>query len=222
MVLCGPRGHGSRYHLCCSRQGFGGAGRGGIGANARPGSPAYKICLRATPFFSPPPGSQASPAHPPSLLLVLPCLSTSSPFSPQRGGVKHSPKHSMPRINPSVASYCTWTKTQAPSVGSQRALPNSSISSLLPGASSATLASFLFLRCTSCSWYLEVSSHRAPMAGASDSCFYCKGLSLEGKMGSSQAHLSPLFIYFPALFTYLVTDCLLSTCYVPGTVQALG
>ena len=178
-------------------------------------------------YTSKPPLSFHLLQHPRPAQPILPGSFWSSPASPpplpaaHRGvGFKRSPKHTTPCINPSVASCRTWTKTQAPSVGSQQALPNSSISSLLPGAGSATLASFLFLRRTSCSWYLEASSHRASVASASYSCFYCKDLSLEGKMGSS--HLSPLFVYFPALFIYLVTNCLLSTCYVPGTVQALG
>lgn len=62
--------------------------------------------------------------------LLQPCPSTLSPFSPQRDGLKTETraKHSLSK-NPSVASCCAWTKTRAPSVGSQWAPPNSSVSS---------------------------------------------------------------------------------------------
>lgn len=69
------------------------------------------------------------PTFPASLwpCLLHPCPSTHSPFSPQGDGLEPQTRacHFLHK-RPSVASRCTWTKTQAPSAGgSQRAQPNS-------------------------------------------------------------------------------------------------
>ena len=138
----------------------------------------------------------------PSLLHPCPC--TLSPFSPQKDGLKKETRanHSL-RKNPPVASCCARTKAQAPSVGSQWALPNSSISSPLLAPRSATLVLFLFLKCTQLSslpaipgtWTALPRDH--PWLVTSDSCFYLKRLSLE----RAARWVLPTPTFLPCLFT---------------------
>lgn len=102
----------------------------GVAIEPRQGLPLLPLqCVS-----DPPPSSRLQqhpgPAHLSSLplaCLLHPCPSTHSPFSPQGDGLEPQTRacHFLHK-RPSVASRCTWTKTQAPSAGgSQRAQPNS-------------------------------------------------------------------------------------------------
>lgn len=85
--------------------------------------PMLGQALLPVKYTSKPPLSFHLPQHPRPAQPILPGSFWSSPASfptlpsAHRGvGLKRSPKHTTPCINPSTASCCSWTKTQAPSV----------------------------------------------------------------------------------------------------------
>lgn len=205
--------HGHSFHLRgCRGLGLGGAG----GMEQTQGQAFLPLKYISTPHFFPlPPASWARPTHPSGLLLaslLRPCLSTCSPFSLRGMAYKHRPEHTIPALNPLVASSCTWSKMQAPPAGSQRTLPKPLPSSRSPPQAQSH-CSLLFLKRT----------QLLPASQSLHMLFLLRGMPFPqilhggcllilivfilnvsfirgGRVASPHSHLSPLFIYFPALF----------------------
>lgn len=179
-------------------------------------------------YTSKPPLSFHPLQHPRPAQPILPGSFWSSPASlptlpsAHRGvGLKRSPKHTTPCINPSAASCCSWTKTQAPSVAHNG--PRQTLqfhpSSLVPAPPHWPRFCSLDAPAVPGTWRPLPTEH--PWLVPPVLVFIVK-VAIRGQDGFFPSPPFSLFIYFPALFTYLVTNCLLSTCYVLGTVQALG
>lgn len=158
------------------------------------------------------------PIFPASLwpCLLHPCPSTHSPFSPQGDGLEPQTRacHFLHK-RPSVASRCTWTKTQAPSAGGVGGALNGPSQTppptpppcprlrhtgliWLPRAPSSLPPSL----CTGDCFYLECSCHRPPTVMPSDSRhFHPQCLFLErGRDGFSP--LAPFSLVYLPLSTF--------------------
>lgn len=135
-------------------------------------APCLEIYLKATFLLTPQHPRPAQPILPGSFWSSLPLPTL--PSAHRGVGLRKTQPQAHHSLHKPFRGFLLQLDYSPSSVAHNRAPPDLQFHPLLPEPAPPHWPRFCSL-VHQLFWYLEASSHRASMAGASSSCFYCKG-----------------------------------------------